>query len=495
MASRTKKQPTPSTTFDEIVEYEGDDYDDAEDLEEEEENEEDSEDYDPEEDAEDYDDESDEEDEDSEDDHDENPTGSSTTDLRLKKIKEILERAKLGNKLEAMVDFDAANVTEHRISCNKKIIDFWMFVRHMNCDLLYIKSGATGHTFKLVDRENPTICYALKVCAYPADDDYGCTSNLGRPENAELRVIKLLSSFIVEKSVPHFVLPVVSFDAHIDPFVKKIPEKLNLEKPTSKTYLYAKFVQRYKKKYFEDSVSILMSEWCDGGDLLDYLRKNYKTMEVRQWRVIFFQFLISLATIHKKYPHFKHNDLKPNNVLVRQIAGDIGARFEYEFGSHTYSIPNIGISIGIWDFDFACICGMIENNKVNSEWANERNINNKKNRYYDIHFFFNHLTLPRVLDDYEKHVPVEVRQFIQRVVPLKYKSVYKPGIEQVQIRKRINGKVVTIIEEQEALIQQNPNTSDRGRLLAEVEHTTPEKLIQEDPFFRGYQYPLKRASK
>jgi hypothetical protein len=478
MATRSRKSnigPKHSTTFDEIIEYE-------EDSEQEE--------------SEEYLTEEDEEDEEDEIEDDTDTENISVTGLRLQKIKQILEKANLGNRLEPMIDFDSVSATEHKISCNKKIIDFWTFIGHMNCDLHYIKSGATGHTFKLVDKQDESICYALKVCAYPIDDDYGCTSNLGRPENAELRVIKLLSNFIVDKSVPHFVLPVVSFDAHIEPFVTKIPEKLHIEKPTHSTYLYYKFVQRYHRKQFEDSVSILMSEWCDGGDLLDYLRKNCKTMTSRHWRVIFFQILISLATVHEKYPHFRHNDLKPNNILVRQIPIESPEeRFEYEFAPYTYLIPNIGISTGVWDFDFACICGMIENNKVNSEWAHEKNISNKKNRYYDIHFFFNHLTLPRVLDGYEKYVPVEVREFVRRVVPNKYKSVFEPGIEKQVKYKKVGDKKVKYVEEVECLVQKNPNTSERGRLMVDVEHTTPEKLIREDPFFRGYQYPLSSSNK
>ena len=57
-----------------------------------------------------------------------------------------------------------------------------------------------------------------------------------------------------------------------------------------------------KKEYY-DEVSVLISEWANGGDLLDYIRKNYKTMKIRDWRVIIFQLLSVLAVIQKNIHH------------------------------------------------------------------------------------------------------------------------------------------------------------------------------------------------
>ena len=56
-----------------------------------------------------------------------------------------------------------------------------------------------------------------------------------------------------------------------------------------------------------------------------------------------------------------------------------------------FCVPCIGIFIKLWDFDFANINDVIDNIKVNSKWANDVNISNIKNHYYDIHYFFNTL--------------------------------------------------------------------------------------------------------
>ena len=63
----------------------------------------------------------------------------------------------------------------------------------------------------------------------------------------------------------------------------------------------------------------LISEWANNGDLLDYLRKNYKSLGLKEWRVLIFQILSVLAIIQAKYPSFRHNDMKANNVLIHKI--------------------------------------------------------------------------------------------------------------------------------------------------------------------------------
>ena len=76
------------------------------------------------------------------------------------------------------------------------------------------------------------------------------------------------------------------------------------------------------------------------------------------------------------------------------LATDIGAFYYDNLNDLNISLVfrNIGYQIKIWDFDFACIPGIVDNKKVTAEWTNRINVNCKKNQYYDIHFFFNTLT-------------------------------------------------------------------------------------------------------
>jgi serine/threonine protein kinase len=387
-----------------------------------------------------------------------------TIGFRLDFIKHLLG----GKRLEPMIDNDCADtealVTHHehnsdsdckdtRCILKKKVLKFDKSIDAIGGKLVYIKSGTTGHTFKGMtnpEDEEKSINYAVKVVAYPKKEGYGGINDITRPENAELFMLRILSYFVINGQTPHVVLPISTFNTSIKPF-------LNLTKNgfiSSNNKKYEEFLDRYKKGEYYEEVSILISEWANGGDLLDYLRNNYQSMTIRQWRVIFFQLLSVLAVIQKKYPGFRHNDLKANNVLIQKIdMRNKNNKFKYKINDKDYIVPNIGIQIKIWDFDFACIPGIVENAKVNTSWCKKINIVPERNRYYDVHYFFNTLTkkgfLPQFYDSDE--IPQKVKEFVKRVVPEEYSD----------------GKYV----------------ANRGRILINKELTTPDLLLKTDPFF------------
>jgi len=338
----------------------------------------------------------------------------------------------------------------------KKYIDFAQVINELGGKLLYIKSGSTGHTFKGVypppNDENKTN-YAVKIVAYPKKEKYGDMFNPKRPENTELVMIKLLSEFIKKKQTPHIVLPITTFNTSIKPFLSlKKDDIVNNKK-------YDEFLKRYKKGSYYKNVSVLISEWANSGDLLDYIRKNYKTFKLKHWRSIFFQVLSCLAVIQEKYPGFRHNDLKANNVLVHTIKQTIkNNKFMYKINGQYYIVPNIGFQIKLWDFDFSCIPGIVDNCKVDAEWTSDININPEQNKYYDVHYFFNTLTRKGFFNEFWKEniVPTKIKDFINRIIPDKYKS----------------GKYV----------------SERGRLLDNIEYLTPDYIIKNDPLFKVMRY-------
>ena len=362
--------------------------------------------------------------------------------------------------LDSMVDFknetfnNSTNYSSEDIRnlMPKKYIDFNKAIKDLGGKLLYIKSGSTGHTFKGVypppnDEEKPN--YAVKIVAYPRKENYGDMFNIKRPENAELVMIRLLSDFIRSKQTPHIVLPITTFNTSIKPFVSLPKDNIVNNKK------FDTFVKKYKKGEYYDNVSILISEWANSGDLLEYIKANYKDLKTKHWRGIFFQLLSVLAIIHSKYPGFRHNDLKANNLLVHKIPiSKNNNKFKYKINGQCYIVPNIGFQIKLWDFDFACIPGIVDNSKVEAEWTDKINIKPEQHRYYDIHYFINTLTKRGFFPEFwtSDLVSDKVKQFARRVVP----------------KTLSTGKDVT----------------DRGRLLSTVEYTTPDKILKEDPFFK-----------
>lgn len=400
---------------------------------------------------------------------------SAMLELKNKKFDVIPDRIQfiklLGeNKLNPMIDFETCN-TEHvenrtngsdiRNILAKKYMDFNRLICDIGGKLLYIKSGTTGHTFKGIIYDNDGVTellnYAVKVVAYPIRENYGDVNDVKRPENAELMMLRVLSYFVVNRQTPHIVLPIGTFNTSIKPFIQLAKNKIVENKK------YDQFVKRYKQSEYHDEVSILISEWANGGDLLDYIKNHYKTMKLRDWKTIFFQIISVLCVIQSKYPGFRHNDLKANNILVQKI--DVRSknniflyRLTIENIKYEFFVPNIGIQIKLWDFDFACIPGIVENTKVSSEWTDKINVKPVKNRYYDLHYFFNTLTKKGFFPEFweAKEIHHSIKQFVKDIVPDMYS---KPSNNNTQV------------------------VTDRGRFLLDIEYTTPQKILTEHTFF------------
>lgn len=373
---------------------------------------------------------------------------------RIDFIKKLFSK----NKFIPLIDFNS-NETEYfenssnnidtRTVLNKQSYDFNNVINKIGGKLQYVKSGSTGHTFKgIFPTKNGEINYAVKIVAYPKKQGYGNLYDIRRPENAEILALKTLSYFVINNHTPHIVLPMITFNTPLKPFTSLSKNNIVNNKK------YDEFIKKYNKGDFYEEASILISEWANSGDLLDYIRNNYKKMTTKDWRIIFFQIISVLAVIFKKYPNFRHNDLKANNILLQKINIDNKyTKFKYEINGKEYIIPNIGYQIKIWDFDFACIPGVVDNKKVAADWTNKINIKSERNQYYDIHFFFNTLTRKGFFPQFweAEEIDKKVKQFVSRIVPEQYRE----------------GK----------------NIAERGRLLVNNEFITPEKILLEDPFF------------
>lgn len=396
-----------------------------------------------------------------------------TISFRLDFINGLLN----GKQINRLVDIDERKIKNYKYSSVKDIreildkenYDFIKVMRQIGGKLKYIKSGTTGHTFKgsIMLRDRSCVNFGVKVVAYPRKS-YGNINDPKRPENAELMIITLLSQFVKNGLTPHIVLPISTFNTKIHVFTGLIEEGLIVpSKNDKKKYeKYQEFVEKYKKNYYHSNVSVLMSEWANEGDLLDFIKRRNLCLELKLWRAIFFQIISTLAVIQSKYPSFRHNDLKANNVLMQKI-GNRGTHFSYKINNRQFIYPSVGYQIKIWDFDFACIPGIADNFKVSAKWTNRINVKPEQNKYYDVHFFFCTLIgfFPQLMTT-NKTVHPEVTQFISRIIPKKY-------------RRR------TYIRDKK--FQKNDYVTERGRILVNDEYITPFNILQKDPFFREYR--------
>ena len=394
--------------------------------------------------------------------------------LRINFIQEILN----GNKLAPLIDVNVTdteaftNVNKKKKTSevlNKELLDFNSVINKIGGKLVYVKSGTTGHTFKGFDPSNKNAPnYAVKVVAYPIRENYGNYDDINRPENAELMMLKVLSYFVVNCQTPHIVLPIGTFNTSIKPFIGLAKEGIvDNEK-------YKKFIAKHKKKEFHDEVSVLISEWANGGDLLEYMREKGDDMDLMTWKVLFFQIISVLTVIQTKYPNFRHNDMKANNILIHYIGTSRKNNFfKYKINDNVYIVPNIGMQIKLWDFDFACIDGVVNNSKVSADWTNKINVNMSKNQYYDIHYFFTTLTKKGFYPQFWTKSSKQARDFVRRIVPEKYEPKYEIKYN----KKTKKNERVNI----------NPKVTQRCRLLVDDEYVCPSDILTKDPFFSKFR--------
>lgn len=372
---------------------------------------------------------------------------------RIKRIKKMIGDKKSVDLLmkynNEILESTEKDDIRHIIS--KTNISFGKAIKELGGQLIYIKSGTTGHTFKSIyeNESEDNLEYAVKIVAYPKKDDYGDIYNLKRPENAELLMITLLSDFVKKNQTPHIVLPIATFNSHINVLLGIHKTKVDEER-------FDKFIERYNDGYYYDKMSVLISEWANSGDLNDYVKKNYKKFTLRTWKTIFFQLLSVLAIIQTEYPSFRHNDLKANNILVHETSQSTKC-YKYIINGQEYVIPNIGFDIKLWDFDFACIPNIVDNNKVDAEWTTKINIKPIKHRYYDVHYFFTTFTSKAFFPQFwtDDAIPEKIKEFVLRIVPEKYRS--------------------------------GENITSKGRLLVDDEYLTPDQIIKTDKLFRSFR--------
>ena len=102
---------------------------------------------------------------------------------------------------------------------------------------------------------------------------------------------------------------------------------------------------------------------------------------------VLFQVCFTLVAIYNTFPNFRHNDLKPSNVMLQ--VDDATGYTRYAWRALEFRVPRSKFSTAIGDFDLSSICGVVDNYKL-IDLAVEQptlNINTRANFKHDIYFF------------------------------------------------------------------------------------------------------------
>lgn len=243
-------------------------------------------------------------------------------------------------------------------------------------------------------------------------------SDSRRPEHIENKLLYLFSNFVYNNNSPHFTLPIMTFQCKMTDILK------NYEGSEKSAYL-----QGIKHNVYIDKCIVILAEWANGGDLKKFIRSNIKKWFQKGerycnkiWGVIYFQFLQMLICIFDKYPNFRHNDLKVDNILVskKNIKENQPDKYYlYKIGKKKFVIPDLGFQLKLWDFDLSNIDNKIDNYKTDD--MEEYGIRKTRNQYYDMHSFLNYLRLYVIGGEYRHFITKKVSNFWRRIIPVKYR--------------------------------------------------------------------------
>lgn len=318
-------------------------------------------------------------------------------------------------------------------------LDFVLFFKGNEKVLTYITTTPFKHYFEgELNIENPKIKYILKVLPYSKSsfsNDNIFDSN--RPENSEIVMHKLISDFLLSNNIPYIIIPYISFVTNIYPFVD--PEINSIVDYNQK---YMQFISKYHCDRYHDKVKLLFME--HGIDMKSYLIKNKSNFNLSDWKTMLFQIIITLSFIQEKYPSFKHNNLALNSIYVTNKKNE---SYNITFNQKIYTIPEKNYNFCLNNFSLSTIDGLVLNSRLNNNFLTQIGINNKINKYYDIHYLLSNILY--ICNENNIILPDEIDEFIDRNIPDKYQ----------------------------------PNINKYTRIIVEEEITTPKEIIENETLF------------
>lgn len=208
-----------------------------------------------------------------------------------------------------------------------------------NCRLLGSGSYGQVHLLESSSKTSPAVVAKVVSCSSillgdPVSDPF-------RSEHVEPRIMHFLWNMFVgstAKVTPHLMAPVGTH--HLVSWISEEQRKTDVDATMSAVH-YMEFATDTVLRYY--FAPLTQAEFN------------------LHFRVVFFQVCYTLAAIHLKFPNFRHNDLKDDNICMHTT--DKGGYYKYVFGdSHTFFVPRIGVIPIIGDFDFACIAGQLMDN-------------------------------------------------------------------------------------------------------------------------------------
>ena len=292
-------------------------------------------------------------------------------------------------------------------------------------------SGSSGIAFAGCPDSQCNKQIALKLML--KDSEYRLNST--HPTNVEITFLNKIRQLFERNITPHVTIMFDDFKCGLS---------ASFLKPLRRQYLneewFVKINRKHLRGHIHDESSVVVTELANGGDLESYVENNQ--LSPLEWKVILFQVFHMLTVMQYHHPGFRHNDFKPNNILVNTYTKTPNAYFVYKMFGKNYYVPDIGITLKMWDFDFS-----LDNNTLNErdtdDFYKEFGYGSELNPTYDIHAFFNYL-----LGVNRRNLPQHMIDLIETILPPSIRgktATYTNHFRLTRFNETRNSKDVNII--------------------------------------------------
>ena len=124
---------------------------------------------------------------------------------------------------------------------------------------------------------------------------------------------------------------------------------------------YDDVLDNYHKKNIYQKIKIIFNELADS-DLKKHV--NSKKLSLETHIILLFYFCYTLSSIQYHLKNFRHNDIKPNNILIKYNKKYKPNTYDvYSIFGKIFYVPCLPFTIKLHDFDY-CHCDKYKNQKV-----------------------------------------------------------------------------------------------------------------------------------
>lgn len=248
------------------------------------------------------------------------------------------------------------------------------------------------------------------------------------PTNLEILIGKHLSTFVAKKYTPNInmILDSTRCDLKLLKNIKGIKSSEWMSE--NQDLLMDGKIYPFVNVYFMEIGTL---------DLKKFIKERceQKTIKFTEILEILFQIFHTLSVIQHQLKEYRHNDLKPNNLIVRVNGNNMARNFnqynlvnKYTNGGKDFYIPHRGYTVKMIDFDFS-------NSKKfkNEKLKNYKNSNfrylgysPKNNPVFDVHFILNFFYASKEI---MAAIP-EFKKLIKQILPRDCIGVQNKYVEQ-----------------------------------------------------------------